>query len=272
MKDYFREIFSVFSGISERIRKLTENVEKMILYKFCEKQFFVNCLRILGEVLEHFRVPHVVNYLFTGLFVLYSKILSLHFLRELGPCFSAWDLVFDHCVCKLCAFPVSHIAIPSEDIYSIVIHPHRDCTSSPGMGMYLTEDRDVPHQECTSSPGMHILTGNAHSLYRVLTVIMAYLKLLNFWWILWKRFSNKWIYLLLGFSVIFAIKMKCHNSKSDPTRIDFRDLNDQSRWASGVLLWISGSLVASPDRSSADIFPTNVICSGSFVFSASFAK
>ena len=38
------------------------------------------------------------------------------------------------------------------------------------------------------------------------------------------RFSNKQIYLLLGFSVIFAIKMKCHNSNSDPTRVDFRDL------------------------------------------------
>ena len=105
---------------------MTENLGKMILYKFRKKQFFVNCLRILAEFLEHFRFPHAINYLFTGLFVPYSKILSLHFLRELGPCFSASDLVFDHCVYKLCAFPVSHIAIASEDVYSIVIHPHRD--------------------------------------------------------------------------------------------------------------------------------------------------
>ena len=39
--------------------------------------------------------------------------------------------------------------------------------ASPGMGMHLTRKEDVPHRECTSSPRMHILTGNAHSLYRV---------------------------------------------------------------------------------------------------------
>ena len=38
---------------------------------------------------------------------------------------------------------------------------------SPGMGMCLMGNGDVPHRESTSSPGMHILTGNAHSLYRV---------------------------------------------------------------------------------------------------------
>ena len=86
-------------------------------------------------------------------------------------------------------FPVSHIAIPGEDVYSIVIHPHWECTSSSGMGvcltgngdvphrewgcaslgMYiLTGNGDVPHREHTSSLGMYILTGNAHSLYRVL--------------------------------------------------------------------------------------------------------
>ena len=31
----------------------------------------------------------------------------------------------------------------------------------------LTGNGDVPQREYTSSPGMHILTGNAHSLYRV---------------------------------------------------------------------------------------------------------
>ena len=44
---------------------------------------------------------------------------------------------------------------------------HRECISSPGMGMCPTGNAN-PHQEwgCDSS-GMHILTGNAHSLYRV---------------------------------------------------------------------------------------------------------
>ena len=27
------------------------------------------------------------------------------------------------------------------------------------------------HRECTSAPGMHVLTGNAHSLYRVLLIL-----------------------------------------------------------------------------------------------------
>ena len=45
--------------------------------------------------------------------------------------------------------------------------PQRECISSPGMEMCLTGIGDVPHRECTSSPGMHILTGNAHSLYRM---------------------------------------------------------------------------------------------------------
>ena len=43
-------------------------------------------------------------------------------------------------------FPMKHIPIPGEDFHSIVIYPHRECTSSPGMGMCIT--------------------GNAHSLYR----------------------------------------------------------------------------------------------------------
>ena len=52
---------------------------------------------------------------------------------------------------------------------------HWECTSSLGMEMWLTgnahPDREwecVPHQKSgCDSPGMHILTGNAHSLYRV---------------------------------------------------------------------------------------------------------
>ena len=97
-----------------------------------------------------------------------------------------------------------HILIFSEDAYSIVIHPHRECTSSSRMGMCVTRSAhphrdsgyaslemhiltgiaDMPHQEwrcysprihilieigyvahqqCTSSPGLRIyLTGNAH--------------------------------------------------------------------------------------------------------------
>ena len=39
--------------------------------------------------------------------------------------------------------------------------------ASRGMGMCLTGIGDVPHKECTSSPGMNILTGNAHTSYRV---------------------------------------------------------------------------------------------------------
>ena len=49
---------------------------------------------------------------------------------------------------KLCVFPVSHIAIPSENFYAIVIHPHREWGCA--------------------SPRMHILTGKTHSLYRAL--------------------------------------------------------------------------------------------------------
>ena len=79
---------------------------------------------------------------------------------------------------KLCAFPVSHITIPGEDVYSIVIHPHRECTSSPGMWMYLTGNAHPNWEWRCASPGMHILTGNGdvgmhiitgntRSLYRV---------------------------------------------------------------------------------------------------------
>ena len=35
-----------------------------------------------------------------------------------------------------------------------------------------------PHRECASSPGMHILTGNAHSSYRV-------------WWVEWNSCLNR---------------------------------------------------------------------------------
>ena len=88
---------------------------------------------------------------------------------------------------RIYAFLISNIPIPCEDTYSLVIHPHGECTSSRGMGKWcLTGNEDVPHQEhtsspgmrmcltgngdvthckCTSSPAMHILTKNAHSTY-----------------------------------------------------------------------------------------------------------
>ena len=43
-----------------------------------------------------------------------------------------------------------HIPIPGEDMHSTVIHPHREWGCA--------------------SPEMHILTGNEHSLYRVLFI------------------------------------------------------------------------------------------------------
>ena len=91
-----------------------------------------------------------------------------------------------------CASPGMHILTGNGDV------PHRECTSSPGMGICLTGNGNVPHQEwgCASpgmrmcltrngvcltgngnvlhqewgcaSPGVHILTGNAHSLYRMI--------------------------------------------------------------------------------------------------------
>ena len=77
-----------------------------------------------------------------------------------------------------CASPGMHILTGNGDV------THWECTSSPGMGMWLTENGvcltrngNVIHRECTSSPGMHILTGNAHSLYRVmLTVTPSYIE------------------------------------------------------------------------------------------------
>ena len=46
-----------------------------------------------------------------------------------------------------CAFPASHIAIPSGDVHSIVIHPHQECKPTPWMGRCLTGNA-YPHQEC----------------------------------------------------------------------------------------------------------------------------
>ena len=93
------------------------------------------------------------------------------------------------------------MCIPGEDVNSVVIHPdreytsssskigmcitgnahphrewgcalltanwdvpHRECTSSLGMGMCLTENGDVPHWEweCASPKMGMCLTGNAH--------------------------------------------------------------------------------------------------------------
>ena len=67
---------------------------------------------------------------------------------------------------------MGHIPILGEDESEGNKHPHWEWRSdSPEMGMYLTGNKDVPHREWgCDSPGMHILTGNAHSLYRVLLV------------------------------------------------------------------------------------------------------
>ena len=67
---------------------------------------------------------------------------------------------------KLSAFLVRHIPIPGKDVHSIVILPHLECTSSPGMGMCLTWNAH-PHREWRfDSPGMHIPTGNVDVPHR----------------------------------------------------------------------------------------------------------
>ena len=60
-----------------------------------------------------------------------------------------------------------HIPIPGEDVRSIFIHPHQECTTSPEIGCASPEihiphgNEDVPHQECISSLGMEMcFTGN----------------------------------------------------------------------------------------------------------------
>ena len=60
------------------------------------------------------------------------------------------------------------MCIPGEDVHSGNGDvPHRECTSSLEMGMCLTRNA-YPHRKWgCASPGMHILTRNAHSLYRV---------------------------------------------------------------------------------------------------------
>ena len=65
------------------------------------------------------------------------------------------------------ALPVRHIPIPGEHVYSIVIHPHQEYTSSPAMGMCLTRNTHPHRQWGCDSPEMHTFTVNAHSLYRV---------------------------------------------------------------------------------------------------------
>ena len=51
--------------------------------------------------------------------------------------------------------------------------PHWECLSSPAMGMCLTGS-EHPHQEWgCASLGMHILTKNAHSLYRLINLALG---------------------------------------------------------------------------------------------------
>ena len=60
-----------------------------------------------------------------------------------------------------CAFVVRHIPIFSEDAYSIVIHPHRECTSSLRMGMCVTRNAHPHRDSGYASLEMHMLTGIA---------------------------------------------------------------------------------------------------------------
>ena len=65
-----------------------------------------------------------------------------------------------------CASPGIHIHTENEDV------THRECTSSPGMGICLTGNGDVTDREWgCDSLGMYILTGNAHNLDRVFKVV-----------------------------------------------------------------------------------------------------
>ena len=70
---------------------------------------------------------------------------------------------------KLCAFPL-RICIPGEDVHSRWgTFPFPVRMNHNGINI-LTGNGDVTHRECTSSLGMGMcLSGNAHSLYRVLS-------------------------------------------------------------------------------------------------------
>ena len=53
---------------------------------------------------------------------------------------------------------MSHIPVPGEDVYSFVIHPQRECTSSMEMRMCLNENGDVT--QLTGNGDVTQLTGN----------------------------------------------------------------------------------------------------------------
>ena len=100
--------------------------------------------------------------------------------------------------------------------------PHRECISSPGMGMCLTGNGDVPHRESTSSPGMHILTGNAHSLYRVCFFFTSLIAI----------FYNLFIQLTQNYDesrATFLSSYFCVNTSAHKTELDFADFKNSKQ-------------------------------------------
>ena len=77
-----------------------------------------------------------------------------------------------------------HILTSNEDV------PHWKWGRA-SLGMHiLIGSGDVTHPQCTSSLGMYIITGNAHSLYEVLTIVTN-LKIL---WFL-ENLTKAWIFI-----------------------------------------------------------------------------
>ena len=80
VRNNFPEILGEFLDAFRKILKSTENFGKMILDKFCGKNS-VNYRQILDGFSEYCRFCNMINYLLTGLLVLYREILNPQFLR-----------------------------------------------------------------------------------------------------------------------------------------------------------------------------------------------
>ena len=72
---------------------------------------------------------------------------------------------------RRCAFSVSHIVIPGEDVFPFVIHPHQEWgCASVGMGIWLTGNAHPDREWACASQGMRIvLQGNkSKEIFRIL--------------------------------------------------------------------------------------------------------
>ena len=111
-KLYFLEkLLATFRTMFGNLKIKGESWEKKTLDRFRENNFSENCEQIIGEFPGNFHFWHKINYLLTGLFVLYREILTPQFYartQQARSVFKSFNLSISWCGSSMKWIKIKH--------------------------------------------------------------------------------------------------------------------------------------------------------------------